>query len=46
MSREQDAGRSHNIKTDSSSFERVEKFKYLGTTSNIKILPRKKLRAN
>jgi hypothetical protein len=31
MSRDQNAGRSHNIKTDNSSFERVE-FKYLGTT--------------
>jgi len=32
MSRDQNAGRSHNTKTDSSSFERVEQFKYLGTT--------------
>ena len=32
MSREQNAGRSHNIKTDNRSFERVEEFKYLGTT--------------
>ena len=32
MSRDQNAGRSHNIKTDNSSFERVEQFKYLGTT--------------
>jgi len=32
MSREQNAGRSHNIKNDTSSFERVEQFKYLGTT--------------
>jgi len=32
MSRDQDAGQSHNIKTDKSSFERVEEFKYLGTT--------------
>jgi len=31
-SREQNAGRSDNIKTDSSSFERVEQFKYSGTT--------------
>jgi hypothetical protein len=29
MSREQNAGRSHNIKTDNSSFERVGHFKYL-----------------
>ena len=32
MSRDQDAGRSHSIKIDNSSFERVEEFKYLGTT--------------
>ena len=31
MSRELNIGRSHNIKTDNSSFERVEEFKYLGT---------------
>jgi len=31
MSREQNAERSHSIKIDNSSFERVEKFKYLGT---------------
>jgi len=32
MSQDQNAGRSHSIKTDNSSFERVEEFKYLGTT--------------
>jgi len=32
MSRDQNAGRSHNMKIDSSSLERVEEFKYLGTT--------------
>jgi len=31
MSRDQKAGRSHNIQTDNSSFERVEQFKYLAT---------------
>ena len=31
-SRDQNAGRSHNIKIDNRSFERVEEFKYLGTT--------------
>jgi len=31
MSRDQNAGRRHNIKTDNSSFEMVEEFKYLGT---------------
>jgi len=29
MSRDQNAGRNHSIKTDNSSFERVEEFKYL-----------------
>jgi len=32
MSRDQNAGRSHHIKTDDSYFKRVEQFKYLGTT--------------
>ena len=45
-SRDQTAGRSHNIKTDNSSFERVEDFKYLGTTLATQILFRKKLRAD
>ena len=31
MSGDQNAGRSHSIRTDNSSFERVEQFKYLGT---------------
>jgi len=31
MSRDQNAGRSHNIKFDNSIFERVEEFGYLGT---------------
>jgi hypothetical protein len=31
MSRDQDAGRSHSIKSDKSSFERVDEFKYFGT---------------
>jgi len=34
MSRDQNAGRSHNIKTDNSSIERVEEFKYLGNNLN------------
>jgi len=32
ISRDQNAGRSHNIKTDSKSFERAEEFRYLGRT--------------
>ena len=32
MSRDQNAGRSHNIKSDNTSFEKMEEFKYLGTT--------------
>ena len=32
MSRDQNAGRSHRMKNDNSSFERVEDFGYLGTT--------------
>ena len=32
MSRDQNAGQSHSMKIDNSSFERVEEFKYLGTT--------------
>jgi len=31
VSRDQDAGRIHSMKTDNSSIERVEEFKYLGT---------------
>jgi hypothetical protein len=32
--RDQNAGRSHSMKIDNSSFERVEEFKYLGTNQN------------
>ena len=32
VSRDQNAGRIHSMKMDNSSIERVEKFKYLGTT--------------
>jgi len=32
MSRDQNAGRSHNIKIDNSFVERVEQLKYLGRT--------------
>jgi hypothetical protein len=34
MSRDQNAGRSQNIKRDISSFERVELFEYLGKNPN------------
>jgi hypothetical protein len=39
MTRDQNAGRSHSIKNDSSSFEKVEEFKCFGTsmTVNLKI---------
>ena len=32
MSRDQNTGRIHSVRTDNSTFERVEGFKYLGTT--------------
>jgi len=32
MSRDENAGRTHNIKTDNSSFEMVEEFRCLETT--------------
>ena len=32
MSRDQSAGRIHSVRIDNSTFERVEGFKYLGTT--------------
>jgi len=32
MSRDQNAGRIHNVRIDNSVLERVEEFKYLGTT--------------
>ena len=33
MSRDQNAGRNHNVRIDNSTSERVDEFKYLGTTS-------------
>jgi hypothetical protein len=33
MSRDRNAGRSHNMKVDNRAFERAEEFKYLGITS-------------
>ena len=32
MSQDQNAGQSHSMKTDNSSIEKVEEFKYFGTT--------------
>jgi hypothetical protein len=32
MSRDQNAGRSHSVRINNSTFDRVEDFKYLGTT--------------
>ena len=32
MSRDRNAGRGYSVKIDNSSIERVEEFKYLGTT--------------
>ena len=32
MSRDQNAGQIHSVRTDNNTFERVEEFKYLGTT--------------
>jgi len=32
MSRDQNAGWTHSMQTDNTSFERVDEFKYLGTT--------------
>jgi hypothetical protein len=32
QSQHQNAGQDHNVRTDNSSLERVEQFKYLGTT--------------
>jgi hypothetical protein len=46
MSRDQNAGRSHSMKSDNSSFEMVEEFRYLGTTLPSQHLFRKKLRAD
>jgi hypothetical protein len=34
ISRDQNAGRNHNIKIDNSSFDRVQEFKYLGKLTN------------
>jgi len=46
MSRDHNAGRSHNIKIDNSSFERVEELKYLGTTLRHQTSIQENLRAD
>jgi hypothetical protein len=46
MSGDQNARRSHNIHIESSSFEKVEEFKYLGTTLTNQMLFMKKFRAD
>jgi len=46
VSRNQNAGRNHNMKIDNSSFEGVEQFKYLGTNLKIKVIFWNKLRAD
>jgi len=46
MTRDQNAGRNHNIKIDNGFFERVEEFVYLGTTLTNQNSIRKKLRAD
>jgi hypothetical protein len=45
MSRDQNARQGNNINIDNTSFERMEKFKYLGTTLTHQILFRTKFRA-
>jgi len=46
MSRDQNAGWSHSMKMVNSSFERVEQFKYLGTTLTNQNSIQEKLRAD
>ena len=46
MSRDQNAGRSHSIKNDNSSYGSVKHFEYWEQTEQIKILYRNKLRAD
>jgi hypothetical protein len=45
MARDQNAGRSNNMKIDNTSIEMVEEFKYLGTLTNQNSI-QKKLRAD
>jgi hypothetical protein len=45
MSRNQNAGRCHSIKTDYVSFERVEEFTYWGTTLTIQYFIQKEIKS-
>ena len=45
VSRDQNARRSHNIYIDNSFFERVEEFKYLGTTLTYKNFIQEKIKS-
>jgi len=46
MSRDKDAGRSHSIKTDNSSFERAEELRYFGTTLTDKNYIQKEIKSS
>jgi len=46
MSRDQNAGRIHSVRIDNITFERVEVFKYLGTTLTNQNSIAEKLRAD
>jgi len=46
MSRERNAGRIHSVRFDNSTFDRVEEFKYLGTTLTNQNFIAEKLRAD
>ena len=45
MSRDQNAGQNHSVSIDNSIFERVEEFKYLGTTLTIQNSIREELKS-
>jgi len=46
MSRDQNEGRIHSVRNDNSTFERVEEFKYLGTSLTNQNSITEKLRTN
>ena len=45
ISRDQNAGQNHSVRIDNSTFERVEEFKYLGTTLTIQNSIREKIKS-